>query len=100
MDHPATQAAARALEATFGQAPVYIREGGSIPVCASFASILGLPVVLLGFTPAGRQRPRAQRVDGPAATTRRASGRSPGCGTSWSTCRVDAVADGRAVRNW
>jgi acetylornithine deacetylase/succinyl-diaminopimelate desuccinylase-like protein len=51
MDHPATQAAARALEATFGQAPLYIREGGSIPVCASFASILGLPVVLMGFTP-------------------------------------------------
>ena len=51
MDHPATQAAARALEATFGRPPVYIREGGSIPVCASFASILGLPVVLLGFTP-------------------------------------------------
>ena len=52
MDHPATQAAARALEATFGRAPVYIREGGSIPVCASFSSILGLPVVLLGFAPA------------------------------------------------
>jgi acetylornithine deacetylase/succinyl-diaminopimelate desuccinylase-like protein len=48
-DHPATQAAARALEATFGRAPLYIREGGSIPVCASFGSILGLPVVLLGF---------------------------------------------------
>ncbi len=51
IDHPATQAAARALEATFGQAPVYIRAGGSIPVCASFSSTLGLPVVLLGFTP-------------------------------------------------
>ena len=49
-DHPATQAAARALEATFGRAPVYIREGGSIPVCASFESILGVPVVLLGFS--------------------------------------------------
>ncbi len=49
-DHPATRAAARALEATFGVAPVYIREGGSIPVCASFESILGLPVVMLGFT--------------------------------------------------
>jgi acetylornithine deacetylase/succinyl-diaminopimelate desuccinylase-like protein len=49
-DHAATRAAARALEATFGRAPVYIREGGSIPVCASFESILGLPVVLLGFT--------------------------------------------------
>jgi acetylornithine deacetylase/succinyl-diaminopimelate desuccinylase-like protein len=51
IDHPATQAAARALEATFGQAPVYIREGGSIPVCSSFEQILGLPVVLLGFSP-------------------------------------------------
>ena len=49
MDHPATQAAARALEATFGRAPVYIREGGSIPVVANFETILGLPVVLLGF---------------------------------------------------
>ena len=51
MDHPLTQAAARALEATFGAAPVYIREGGSIPVCASFSTKLGLPVVLLGITP-------------------------------------------------
>ncbi len=51
LDHPATQAAARALESTFGQAPVYIREGGSIPVGASFSSLLGLPVVLLGITP-------------------------------------------------
>jgi acetylornithine deacetylase/succinyl-diaminopimelate desuccinylase-like protein len=51
IDHPATQAAARAVEATFGREPLYIREGGSIPVCASFESILGLPVVLLGFTP-------------------------------------------------
>ena len=48
-DHPATRAAARALETTFGRAPVYIREGGSIPVCASFATILELPIVLLGF---------------------------------------------------
>jgi acetylornithine deacetylase/succinyl-diaminopimelate desuccinylase-like protein len=48
-DHPATRAAARAIEATFGRAPVYIREGGSIPVTASFETILGLPVVLLGF---------------------------------------------------
>ncbi len=50
IDHPVTQAAARALEATFGRAPVFIREGGSIPVSASFESTLGLPVVLLGFS--------------------------------------------------
>jgi acetylornithine deacetylase/succinyl-diaminopimelate desuccinylase-like protein len=55
IDHPATKAAARALEATFGQEPVYVREGGSIPVCASFVRILGLPVVLLGFVPPDQQ---------------------------------------------
>ena len=50
INHPATRAAARALEATFGTTPLYLREGGSIPVTASFESILGLPVVLLGFS--------------------------------------------------
>ena len=49
-EHPVARAAARALEATFGQAPVYIRSGGSIPVAALFDSVLGLPVVMLGFT--------------------------------------------------
>jgi len=49
-DSPYARAAARALEATFGRAPVFTREGGSIPVAASFQSILGQPVVLLGFT--------------------------------------------------
>ena len=51
VDHPATRAAARALEATFGRPPLYQREGGSIPVAEEFETILGLPVVLLGFTP-------------------------------------------------
>ncbi len=50
-DHPATQAYARALEATFGRAPVYVRDGGSVPVAASFASIVGLPVTVMGFMP-------------------------------------------------
>ncbi len=49
IDHPATQAAARALEAVFGRPPVFIREGGSIPVTATFEEQLDLPVVLLGF---------------------------------------------------
>jgi acetylornithine deacetylase/succinyl-diaminopimelate desuccinylase-like protein len=52
-DHPATQAAARALLAVHGVNPVYIREGGSIPVTAAFDHVLGLPVVLLGFTQPG-----------------------------------------------
>ena len=55
IDHPATQAAARAIESTFGVSPLYIREGGSVPVCASFESILGLDTVLLGFAPADGQ---------------------------------------------
>jgi acetylornithine deacetylase/succinyl-diaminopimelate desuccinylase-like protein len=50
IDHPATQAAAASLEEVFGRAPVYLREGGSIPIAASFRALLGLPVVLLGFT--------------------------------------------------
>ena len=42
IDHPAgREAAARALEATFGQAPVFIRSGGTIPVAAMFDEILG-----------------------------------------------------------
>jgi acetylornithine deacetylase/succinyl-diaminopimelate desuccinylase-like protein len=49
-DHPATRAAARAIEAVYGMGPVYIREGGSIPVTSAFDHSLGLPVVLLGFT--------------------------------------------------
>jgi acetylornithine deacetylase/succinyl-diaminopimelate desuccinylase-like protein len=51
IDHPATQAAARSLEATFGQPPVYARDGGSIPICASFQRILDQDVVLMGFVP-------------------------------------------------
>ena len=49
-DLPVSKAAARALEATFGQAPVSIRSGGSIPVSAMFDEVLGLPITMLGFT--------------------------------------------------
>lgn len=52
-DHPATQAAARAIEAVYGRPPVYIREGGSIPVTSAFDRVLGLPVVLVGFAQPG-----------------------------------------------
>jgi acetylornithine deacetylase/succinyl-diaminopimelate desuccinylase-like protein len=46
-----SDAAARALEATFGKAPVFIRSGGSIPVSAMFAEIFGRPITMLGFQP-------------------------------------------------
>ncbi len=51
IDGPVTQAAARALQATFGVSPLFMREGGSVPVCASFESILGISTLLLGFVP-------------------------------------------------
>ncbi len=46
---PAMRAAASAYEAAFGRAPVYAREGGSIPVVGQFQSALGLETVLMGF---------------------------------------------------
>ena len=49
IDHPAIQAASRAFEQGFGKKPVFVREGGSIPVVATFAELLGLPSVLMGI---------------------------------------------------
>ncbi len=48
LDNPFVQAAGRAIERGFGQAPVYTREGGSIPVVATFQRVLGIPSVLFG----------------------------------------------------
>lgn len=47
-DNPYVQAAGRAIEAGFGQRPVFNREGGSIPVVSTFQEELGLPCVLFG----------------------------------------------------
>ena len=47
-DNPFVQAAGRAIERGFGKTPVFNREGGSIPVVATFSEILGLPSVLFG----------------------------------------------------
>jgi succinyl-diaminopimelate desuccinylase len=49
LDSPYVKAAARAIEYGFDIAPVYIREGGSIPVVATFAQELGADVLLLGW---------------------------------------------------
>ena len=48
-DTPPMRAAAAAYEATFGRPPVFMREGGSIPVVSDFGDQLGLPTVLMGF---------------------------------------------------
>jgi acetylornithine deacetylase/succinyl-diaminopimelate desuccinylase-like protein len=49
IDTPPMQAAASALKEVFGKEPVFIREGGSIPIAALFHEILGVPVVMMGF---------------------------------------------------
>jgi acetylornithine deacetylase/succinyl-diaminopimelate desuccinylase-like protein len=49
LDGPLYEAASRALEAAFGRTPVITGEGGSIPVVNDFATILGAPVLLVGF---------------------------------------------------
>ena len=37
------------MKAAFGKSPVFIREGGSIPVVMSFKQILNLDTLLLGW---------------------------------------------------
>jgi acetylornithine deacetylase/succinyl-diaminopimelate desuccinylase-like protein len=47
-DNKYIRAAGRAIEQGFGRAPVFTREGGSIPVVATFQEELGVPSVLFG----------------------------------------------------
>jgi acetylornithine deacetylase/succinyl-diaminopimelate desuccinylase-like protein len=47
-DNPFVRAAGRAIERGFGAAPVFCREGGSIPVVSTFQEELGVPAVLFG----------------------------------------------------
>jgi acetylornithine deacetylase/succinyl-diaminopimelate desuccinylase-like protein len=46
-NHPGIQAAARAIQIGFGKPPVFIREGGSIPVVNLFKNVLGVDGILL-----------------------------------------------------
>lgn len=48
-DTPAAQAASRAIEASFGVAPVFMRGGGSIPVVGLIKTQLGVDTLLLGW---------------------------------------------------
>ncbi len=49
IDTPPMQAAASALKTVFRREPVFVREGGSIPIAGLFHEILGVPVVMMGF---------------------------------------------------
>jgi acetylornithine deacetylase/succinyl-diaminopimelate desuccinylase-like protein len=48
-DSSAVRAAAKAYEAGFGAAPVFLRSGGSIPIVPLFQQAIGAPVVLMGY---------------------------------------------------
>jgi len=49
LDSPYMQAAARAIELGFERPPVFIREGGSIPIVTAFYERLGVDTLLLGW---------------------------------------------------
>ena len=48
-DTPPMRAAAAAYTAAFDRPPIFMREGGSIPVVSDFQTQLGLPTVMMGF---------------------------------------------------
>lgn len=49
IDSKEYRSAAKAIEATFGKAPIPVRGGGSIPICALFEKELGIKIVFMGF---------------------------------------------------
>ncbi len=49
LDSPFMTGAAQAIERGFGRPPVFIREGGSIPIVNTFKEILGVDTLLLGW---------------------------------------------------
>jgi acetylornithine deacetylase/succinyl-diaminopimelate desuccinylase-like protein len=49
INQPGTRALARSMQAVWGKAPVFKREGGSIPVVSDMQNILGIDSVLTGF---------------------------------------------------
>jgi acetylornithine deacetylase/succinyl-diaminopimelate desuccinylase-like protein len=48
-DHPVMQAAGRAMQRGFGAEPVFIREGGSIPLVGLLEELFEVPAVLMGI---------------------------------------------------
>lgn len=46
---PFVEAATRAVTKGFGKAPVFTREGGTIPVVSTFKKVLGVDTILIGY---------------------------------------------------
>jgi acetylornithine deacetylase/succinyl-diaminopimelate desuccinylase-like protein len=53
IDHTGAQAMTRAFAAAFGEEPVVVRSGGSIPVATDFQATLGAPMVITGVVQPG-----------------------------------------------
>ena len=49
IDSKGYQAAAKAIETTFGKQPIPVRGGGSIPICSILEKELGVKIVFMGF---------------------------------------------------
>lgn len=49
IDSKGYQAASKALETTFGKTPLPVRGGGSIPICNTLETELGIKIVFMGF---------------------------------------------------
>lgn len=49
IDSKGYKAAAKAVETTFGKAPIPVRGGGSIPICSILEKELGIKIVFMGF---------------------------------------------------
>ena len=49
LDSPGVKAAARAAELGWRKAPMFMREGGSLPILPMFRSILGAESIMMGF---------------------------------------------------
>jgi acetylornithine deacetylase/succinyl-diaminopimelate desuccinylase-like protein len=49
MNTPGMAAATEALKAGYGKAPVFIREGGTLPILPMFKDVLGAESIMMGF---------------------------------------------------
>jgi acetylornithine deacetylase/succinyl-diaminopimelate desuccinylase-like protein len=49
IDSKGYKAASKAVEATFGKAPIPVRGGGSIPICSILEKELGVKIIFMGF---------------------------------------------------
>ncbi len=49
IDSKGYKAASKAVETTFGKAPIPVRGGGSIPICSILEKELGIKIVFMGF---------------------------------------------------